>query len=352
MLKLIASTILGLFWLVPVFAQDEFAPSFRAIYNVTFEADWSSETHPKDFPSNPHFSGLVGATHNQQARLWDMGQLASPGIQSMAETGAKDTLLTEVDDLIAEGTAEFSVSGPGIARSPGVASLFLDISQLFSLVTLTSMIAPSPDWFVGVDSLSLSSEGRWLDAVVIDLLPYDAGTDSGASFKSANLPSSPLEPITMISQSPLDNGVPLGRFRFNLVGTEGLFPITGHQSGWYHVPSRSGEGINFNVAGNGDRLFVSVAWFTYVMGEQMWLIGSVDITEGDEVATVEVFSTSGTGFGDEFNAEDVHRELWGTITVSHPACGLMIVDWDGGLVFGTGQLLMEQLVNVAGLECE
>jgi hypothetical protein len=51
------------------------------------------------------------------------------------------------------------------------------------------------------------------------------------------------------------------------------------------------------------------------------------------------------------NAEDVLLELWGSITITHPACGRMILDWDGGLEFGTGTLQMEQLVNVAGLDC-
>ena len=36
-----------------------------ARYRVTFQATWSAETHPTNFPANPHFSGLVGATHNE-----------------------------------------------------------------------------------------------------------------------------------------------------------------------------------------------------------------------------------------------------------------------------------------------
>lgn len=352
MLKILFPALIGLCWLVPVSAQDDFSPGYRASYKVTFEADWSEATHPQDFPSNPHFSGLVGATHHQDAGLWKPGELATPGIKSMAETGAKGSLLNEVDGLIAEGAAEFALSGPGIGVSPGVATMDIEISQPFQRVSLTSMIAPSPDWFVGVDSLSLRSNGRWLNEVIVELFPYDAGTDSGRSYTSANQATNPPEPIFLIDDSAVGNGVPLGRFRFELMATEGLFPISGYQSGWYYVPSRSGEGINFNVAQNGDRLFISVAWFTYSMGEQMWLIGSVDINEGDEMATVELYRTSGTGFGDAFNADDVLLDLWGTLTVSIPDCGLLFVEWDGGPDFGTGQLLMEQLVNVAGLECE
>lgn len=47
------------------------------------------------------------------------------------------------------------------------------------------MIAPSPDWFSGIASLSMKdSKGNWFRTVVIDLPPYDAGSDSGTTYKS------------------------------------------------------------------------------------------------------------------------------------------------------------------------
>jgi hypothetical protein len=38
-------------------------PAGPAQYQLTFEATWSKETHPQDFPSNPHFSPIIGASH-------------------------------------------------------------------------------------------------------------------------------------------------------------------------------------------------------------------------------------------------------------------------------------------------
>ena len=44
-------------------------------------------------------------------------------------------------------------------------------------VTLLTMVASSPDWFVGVFRLSLrDSGGNWLVSHSVDLFPYDAGT--------------------------------------------------------------------------------------------------------------------------------------------------------------------------------
>jgi hypothetical protein len=39
-------------------------PAASARYQLTFEATWSDGTHPLEFPPNPHFSGLIGASHS------------------------------------------------------------------------------------------------------------------------------------------------------------------------------------------------------------------------------------------------------------------------------------------------
>lgn len=199
------------FYRVTEFA--EIAP-LTATYEVTFQATWSAATHPTDFPSNPHFSGLIGATHNAQTVLWEPGGVATPGIRNMAETGGKSPLTSELQDLIDAGMAEALVSGGGISRSPGDVSVTFTTSQEFPLLSLTSMIAPSPDWFVGVHGLPLFQDGRWVDEMVVDLDPYDAGTDSGLTFTSPNAPTTPQIPIERVVE-PLDvNGTvpPLGTF--------------------------------------------------------------------------------------------------------------------------------------------
>ena len=74
-------------------------------YEVTFTATWSEETHPDDFPPNPHFSGLIGASHNDKVTFWKEGELSSPGIKNMAETGDKNPLNLEIGNAILNKTA-------------------------------------------------------------------------------------------------------------------------------------------------------------------------------------------------------------------------------------------------------
>ena len=196
-------------------------PAASAQYRLVFDATWSAESHPVDFPSNPHFSGLIGAVHKPTIPVWESGVPASPGIRRMAETGAKSPLNDEINDLIVRGGACDLISGDGIGRSPGTAEVVFTANQVCPAVSVVTMIAPSPDWFVGVSALNLLQDGVWVDELVVDLLPWDAGTDSGESYASANDATNPLEVIFQIDSEPLliDGTVPsLGTFTFTRVG--------------------------------------------------------------------------------------------------------------------------------------
>jgi hypothetical protein len=188
-----------------------------ARYEVVFDSTWSGDTHPVDFPRSAHFSGLIGGTHNSSVSFWRDGGMASEGIRLMAERGSKSPLSTEVQDAIGAGTAEFVLSGGALNTSPGAISMEFDVSQKFPLVTLVTMVAPSPDWFVGVSSLGLFENNDWVSSRTVTVWAYDAGTDSGASYSSADQATSPREPISRISGFPFSNNgsvAPIGTFTF------------------------------------------------------------------------------------------------------------------------------------------
>lgn len=187
-------------------------------YQVTFNATWSSNTH-QNFPNGAHFSSLIGATHQSNVRFWEVEGTATSGIESMAETGGTSTLRNEINAAITNQTAERILSGSGIG-SPGSHFFRFNVSQDFPLVTLVTMIAPSPDWFVGVSSLPLFQDGQWREQVVVSLYPYDSGTDSGTNFTSSNADTNPQEPIFLITGLPFDEEgqvAPLGTFTFSRV---------------------------------------------------------------------------------------------------------------------------------------
>jgi hypothetical protein len=185
-------------------------------YGVTFDATWSATTHVH-FPPNPHFSGLIGGTHNDDVVIWQLGDTASAGIERMAESGVKSPLDSEINAATGEGNAYSLISGSGIGRSPGSVSTTFEMNSSHPLATVVSMIAPSPDWFVGVSGSRLFQDGHWLGEVVIELDPYDAGTDSGIDFTSPNDDTNPSDPITILTAFPFEDNVRLGTFTFRLV---------------------------------------------------------------------------------------------------------------------------------------
>ena len=79
------------------------------------------------------------------------------------------------------------------------------------------MVAPSPDWFVGVSRLALFDNGDWIEERRVTLTPWDAGTDGGATFTSPDLVTAPRQPISPIVTAPLSPGgqvTPLGILTF------------------------------------------------------------------------------------------------------------------------------------------
>lgn len=193
-----------------------------AMYRVTLDSVWSSTTHPTNFPSSAHYSSLIGGSHNDTIAFWQMGQLASPGVKQVAETGGKTNLKNEVNAAIAAGSAHSLIEGFQAPDSPGMTNTTFELTQDHPLATVITMIAPSPDWFVGVSGVQLFQDGQWVNEVVLEMHPYDAGTDSGVSYSSPNNPTSPPQPIFQIGGFPFLNGdgfvAPLGTMTFTRIG--------------------------------------------------------------------------------------------------------------------------------------
>ena len=173
-----------------------------ATYTITFSGDWNAIDHSENgimFPTNDHWSNLVGATHNSSVTFWEPGQLASLGIEDVAERGDNSNFNDEVDSAISTGFADQwlqkSFELPNIASSSSTL-MNITVSENFPLLTLATMIAPSPDWFAGIHNVSLRNNGNWENSIAIDLFPYDAGTEEGTNYSTSNSATNPHENIS------------------------------------------------------------------------------------------------------------------------------------------------------------
>ena len=63
-----------------------------------------------------------------------------------------------------------------------------------------------------------------MESLTVTLWPFDAGTDSGVSFGSPNQPTNPSVPVTLITEGPLGNDVPLGTFEFERINHTSSVP--------------------------------------------------------------------------------------------------------------------------------
>jgi hypothetical protein len=200
------------------------AQSSTATYELTFQATWSQPTHPNAFIAAAHFSPLIGGLHNAQVEFWAPGTLATRGIEVMAETGLFTPLRSEVNAAIVAGTATAVVQGISI-NSPDTTSLTFQADSTHDRLTLVTMVAPSPDWFIGVHGLPLrDAQGQWIAQLDAQLEVYDAGTDSGASFDAPDADTDPADPIRNIQTEPPFLAAPtLGVFSIRLVSVDVCF---------------------------------------------------------------------------------------------------------------------------------
>ena len=178
-----------------------------ATYDITFNSVWNSVDHGT-LPNNPHWSNLVGATHNNQVTFFEIDEMATIGIKDVAEKGNNTQILSEVNTAISNSYSDQWLQQAFSAGALGSATLSdIEVSEDFPLLSLVSMIAPSPDWFIGINSFSLLDESdNWKTFVEIDMYAYDAGTDSGVNYESGDIITTPQENITSLQGvSPFNN---------------------------------------------------------------------------------------------------------------------------------------------------
>ncbi|XP_042547624.1 spondin-1 isoform X2 [Dipodomys spectabilis] len=184
-----------------------------AKYRLTFYGNWSEKTHPKDYPRRAnHWSAIIGGSHSKNYVLWEYGGYASEGVKQVAELGSPVKMEEEIrqqsDEVLTviKAKAQWPAWQPLNVRAAPSAEFSVDRTR--HLMSFLTMMGPSPDWNVGLSAEDLcTKECGWVQKVVQDLIPWDAGTDSGVSYESPNKPTIPQEkirPLTSLDhpQSP------------------------------------------------------------------------------------------------------------------------------------------------------
>jgi len=180
----------------------------EAIYEVTFNINWTENTFPLDYPANAHFSRLVGWSHAEAITYLTEGTEATEGIRLMAEGGRTTPMDEEINALIENKEGLELILGENLATGEGSISVDVKVTKDFPAISLVTMIAPSPDWYVGVINQSmLNSNGTFQKEMVFPLNVYDSGTDNGNSFEALNDATQPKGVIMKFENTNLGNSI-------------------------------------------------------------------------------------------------------------------------------------------------
>ena len=206
-----------------------------ATYDFSLTTIWNSTDHTS-VPPGAHWSALVGATHSIENEFVVIGAVApnTDGIKDIAELGNSNNFRNEVNTAIALTKANQWINAGGLGNPVGTFIYNdLEVNENFPLITLVSMVAPSPDWFIAVNSVNLRTDNTainngWKDTFTLDVFAYDSGTDDGTDYGSANIVSNPRVPIFKLTTAPI-NGNRMGTitftFKSSTLGVSNVNPL-------------------------------------------------------------------------------------------------------------------------------
>jgi hypothetical protein len=195
----------------------------KAKYNVTFTSVWNTSDHG-NLPGNAHWSRLVGATHKTSGSFFEIGKKATTGIKNVAETGNNSVFNAEVNTAITNNESDQYINGSSLSTATGNITINdVTVDRNYNLLSLASMIAPSPDWIIGVNGVNLLDEdNNWKSSISIDLYAYDVGTDSGLNYTSSNAVTNPTNNITSLKGVSPFNNKKIGTLSITLLETLSL----------------------------------------------------------------------------------------------------------------------------------
>ena len=126
-------------------------------------------------------------------------------------------------------------------------------------------------------------------------------------------------------------------------------PLTFASGSWYD-PTHDGEGWVVQVF---DETSAVMIWFSYTPeGQQAWFLG-VGKVSGDSIEIEEMLMPSGTRFGEEFSSDQIEYPVWGSVKMDFSDCANGVITYNSDIEgYGSGQLNMTRLTDLAGVRCE
>ena len=119
-----------------------------------------------------HFTPVITAAHTSENHMFMVGSAATPELQAMAEGGD----ISGLASILSNADANISENPAGGLLAPGMSTSYtLTNDAANTHLSMTTMVLPSNDGFVGLDGWKIPTEAG---TYTIMLNAYDAGTEA------------------------------------------------------------------------------------------------------------------------------------------------------------------------------
>jgi hypothetical protein len=119
-----------------------------------------------------HFTPIITAAHVSDDHIFMVGTAATPELQAMAEGGDISSLVT----MLSNADANTNENPVGGLLAPGTSTTYMLTNDSANThLSMTAMILPSNDGFVGLDGWKIPTDAG---TYTIMLNAYDAGTEA------------------------------------------------------------------------------------------------------------------------------------------------------------------------------
>ncbi len=119
-----------------------------------------------------HFTPVLVAAHTANSRLFQSGSAATPALQKMAEGGD----ISELADIVSAAAGNTIINPAKGLLAPGATTTaMLSTTGSNTLLSVTAMLLPTNDGFVGLNSWPIPTEKG---TYTLMLNAYDAGTEA------------------------------------------------------------------------------------------------------------------------------------------------------------------------------
>ncbi|MYA83758.1 MAG: hypothetical protein F4Y15_13800 [Acidimicrobiales bacterium] len=183
--------------------------------NFVQDALASGETLPTDTT----FASVAFATHESTVSYFNAGEAASAGLKAFAETGSTELLVEEFAAQTNGANVYPKKNGGTFPQGATAVQTFesLRASRGQDHLTFVASLSESPDWFVGARNIDLRPGGVWISELEVDLFAWDAGTDSGTDWDSADSATDPPADIAALTGAGKFSDEPIAKLTISML---------------------------------------------------------------------------------------------------------------------------------------